>query len=134
MKVSAAVVTIVALASTVAAQMNYTSCSSYSAFHLTSVSWSPSPACIGKDLCAIGTGTLDQPIIQGAKLSLSAKYLGRVVYTDSQDLCAVLAAQGTPCPIPAGLAVLKGCVKIKATAPANVTTIRDSKKNAQTTM
>ncbi|KAG9324917.1 hypothetical protein KVV02_008479 [Mortierella alpina] len=121
MKIFATLVGFVALACTAAAQMNYTNCAtSPTQFHMTSVTWSPSPACIGKNLCAVGTGTLDVPIIQGAKLSLSGKYLGRVVYTDNQDLCAVLAAQGTPCPVAAGAAVLKGCVKIKESAPPNV--------------
>ena len=122
MKVFAAVVAIVALASTAAAQMQYTNCATApTQFQMTSATWSPSPACIGKDICAVGTGTLNTPIIQGAKLSLTARYLGRLVYTDNQDLCAVLAAQGTPCPVAAGAAVLKGCVKIKENVPPNVT-------------
>ncbi|CAO3568977.1 unnamed protein product [Mortierella alpina] len=87
---------------------------------MTSATWSPSPACIAKELCAVGTGTLDTAIIQGATVVMSGRYLGRLVYTDEQDLCAVLAAQGTPCPVAAGTTVLKGCVTIKKNAPPNI--------------
>ncbi|KAF9566871.1 hypothetical protein EC968_003571 [Mortierella alpina] len=124
MKITAAVFASVAFASTAAAQMNYTDCSSTpTQFQMTSATWSPSPACIGKDLCAVGTGTLDAPIVEGATLSLTARYLGRIVYTDNHDFCAVLAAQGTPCPVAAGAAVLKGCVKIKENVPPNIAAI-----------
>ncbi|KAF9952780.1 hypothetical protein BGZ70_000484, partial [Mortierella alpina] len=121
MKISASLLGFVALACTAAAQMNYTNCATTpTRFQMTSATWSPSPACVGKDLCAAGTGTLDAPIIQGARLVLTGRYLGRLVYTDEHDFCAVLAAQGTPCPVAAGAVVLKGCVKIKENAPPNV--------------
>ncbi|KAG9324918.1 hypothetical protein KVV02_008480 [Mortierella alpina] len=124
MKITASFVAFVALASTAAGQMNYTNCASGpTQFQMTSATWSPSPACIGKDICAVGTGTLDTPIIEGATLSLTARYLGRLVYTDNHDFCAVLAAQGTPCPVAAGAAVLKGCVKIKENVPPNVAAV-----------
>ncbi|KAF9272127.1 hypothetical protein BGZ68_002687 [Mortierella alpina] len=122
MKVSAAALVFAALASTVAAQMEYTTCMNQTsqAFQLTSVNWSPSPGCIGKELCAVGTGVLTEPLIAGAKLEVHGKWgAGHTVYMDRFDLCAVLAAQGTPCPIPAGPAVLKGCIKIKDNTPAN---------------
>lgn len=118
MKIFAAFIGSVALACTAAAQMEYTNCATTpTQFQMTSANWSPSPACIGKELCAVGTGILDKPIVQGAKLALTGRYLNRLVYTDNHDLCAILAAQDTPCPVAAGAAVLKGCVKIKENAP-----------------
>jgi len=120
MRVSAVVLFFVALASKVTAQMNYTVCPTGTAFNLTSVNWSPSPACVGKQLCAVGTGILTEPIMAPASLTFTVKYFGRVIFADTYDFCAMLAAQGTPCPIPAGHAVLKGCVPIRPTTPANV--------------
>ncbi|KAF9270916.1 hypothetical protein BGZ68_004623, partial [Mortierella alpina] len=93
MKVSAATLVFAALASKVAAQMEFINCAKAPEFQLTSVNWSPSPGCIGKELCAVGTGVLTVPIAAPAKLDLLGRYLGRIVYTDTQDLCAVLAAQ-----------------------------------------
>ncbi|KAF9283907.1 hypothetical protein BGZ68_005034 [Mortierella alpina] len=58
MKIFAALVGSVALACTAAAQMEYTNCATTpTQFQMTSADWSPSPACIGKDLCAEDTLT-----------------------------------------------------------------------------
>ncbi|KAF9961143.1 hypothetical protein BGZ72_004647 [Mortierella alpina] len=80
----------------------------------------PYPLCVGKEVCATGTGVLSTPVIAGAKLSISGKYLGRVVYTDNHDLCTLMAAQGHPCPIPTTLTSITACVPVKSTAPANI--------------
>ncbi|KAF9946480.1 hypothetical protein BGZ72_000289 [Mortierella alpina] len=123
MRFNSAAVAFVALASTAAAQADYSLCGvpENHLFQMKSLTWSPSPACIGQDFCAVGTGVLSASIIAPARLNLNGKYLGRVVYTDNQDLCALLAAEGTPCPVAAGSEVtLKGCVKIKETAPVKI--------------
>ncbi|KAF9312138.1 hypothetical protein BG003_006587, partial [Podila horticola] len=53
---------------------------------INSFSVTPYPLCIGQNVCASGTGVLSAPVIAPAKISISGKYLGRVVYTDNQDL------------------------------------------------
>ncbi|KAF9931766.1 hypothetical protein BGZ65_004722, partial [Modicella reniformis] len=80
----------------------------------------PYPLCINKNVCATGTGQLLVPVVEGATLSITGKYLGRVVYSDSHDLCVLLSAQGHPCPIPTTLTSITACVLVKPSAPANV--------------
>ncbi|KAG0377578.1 hypothetical protein BGX24_005853 [Mortierella sp. AD032] len=71
-------------------------------------------------VCATGTGTLSTPVIQGAKLAISGRYLGRLVYTDNQDLCALMASQGFTCPLPTTMTAITACVLVKPNAPPNV--------------
>ncbi|KAF9989586.1 hypothetical protein BGZ75_005725 [Mortierella antarctica] len=80
----------------------------------------PYPLCIGQSVCATGTGTLLTPVIAPAKLAITGKYLGRIVYSDNHDLCALMAAQGLPCPIPTTLTSITACIQVKPSAPANV--------------
>ncbi|KAF9417578.1 hypothetical protein BGZ94_009930 [Podila epigama] len=87
---------------------------------ITSFTLAPYPLCINQMVCASGTGILLNPVIAPAKLAISGKYLGRVVYTDNQDLCAITAAAGQPCPIPVTVTSITACVLVKPTAPANV--------------
>ncbi|KAF9420804.1 hypothetical protein BGZ94_009030 [Podila epigama] len=87
---------------------------------INSFSLSPYPLCINQNVCATGTGTLSTPVIAPAKLSISGKYLGRVVYTDNQDLCKISAEAGVPCPIPVTVNSITACVLVKPSAPANV--------------
>ncbi|KAG0035534.1 hypothetical protein BGZ81_006911 [Podila clonocystis] len=55
-----------------------------------------------------------------AKVSVSGKYLGRIVYTDNQDLCAVLASIGIACPAPITITGISLCLLIKTSCPANI--------------
>jgi hypothetical protein len=87
---------------------------------INSFSVTPYPLCIGQNVCASGTGVLSAPVIAPAKLAISGKYLGRVVYTDNQDLCAISAAAGQPCPIPITVTSITACVLVKTSAPANI--------------
>ncbi|KAG0029327.1 hypothetical protein BGZ81_003908 [Podila clonocystis] len=87
---------------------------------ITSFTLSPYPLCIGQNVCASGTGVLSTPVIAPAKLAISGKYLGRVVYTDNHDLCAITAAAGQPCPIPITVTSITACVLVKPSAPANI--------------
>ncbi|KAG0207701.1 hypothetical protein BGX28_001097 [Mortierella sp. GBA30] len=80
----------------------------------------PYPLCIGKSVCASGTGTLLTPVINPAKLAITGKYLGRVVYTDNYDLCVLMADQGHPCPIPTTMTSITACILVKSNAPANI--------------
>ncbi|KAF8949191.1 hypothetical protein BGZ52_006049, partial [Haplosporangium bisporale] len=75
--------------------------------------------CRGKHYTVIATGPVIQDIIAPAKLSISGKYLGRVIYSDNLDLCALLAAAGTPCPIAAGTAALTFDVLLKPSVIVN---------------
>ncbi|KAF9349811.1 hypothetical protein BGX26_011928 [Mortierella sp. AD094] len=44
------------------------------------------------------------------------------VYTDNQDLCTLLAAQGTPCPVASTATSLTACVTVKPNTPAGYLT------------
>ncbi|KAF9161841.1 hypothetical protein DFQ26_004123 [Actinomortierella ambigua] len=87
---------------------------------ITNFTLAPYPMCIGQNVCATGTGTLSTPVVQGASLSIIGKYLNRVVYTDSHNLCDLMNAQGHPCPIPTTMTSITSCVLVKTTAPANI--------------
>ncbi|KAG0361811.1 hypothetical protein BC939DRAFT_473977 [Gamsiella multidivaricata] len=84
---------------------------------VTSLSLNPDPPCIGQNYCINVTGTLSTPIINGAKLAISGRYGGRVIYTDNQDLCTVLAASGHPCPVPITTTSLSLCVLMMTYTP-----------------
>ncbi|KAK3844166.1 MAG: hypothetical protein J3R72DRAFT_473422 [Linnemannia gamsii] len=89
---------------------------------ITAFTLTPYPLCINQMVCASGTGTLSTPVIQGAKLAITGRYLGRLVYTDNHDLCTLMAAQ-TPsfiCPLPVTMTSITACVLVKPNAPANV--------------
>ncbi|KAG0376443.1 hypothetical protein BGX24_007750 [Mortierella sp. AD032] len=90
---------------------------------ITAFTLTPYPLCINQMVCASGTGTLSTPVIQGAKLAITGRYLGRLVYTDNHDLCTLMAAQ-TPsfiCPLPVTMTSITACVLVKPNAPANAT-------------
>ncbi|KAG0213541.1 hypothetical protein BGX28_004177 [Mortierella sp. GBA30] len=103
------------------AQVPFTNCATTPTdITIDTFSIAPYPLCIGQNVCATGTGTLSTPVIAPAKLTITGKYLGRTVYNDNQDLCALMAAQGHPCPIPTTLNAITACVQVKANAPANI--------------
>ncbi|KAG0099775.1 hypothetical protein BGZ93_005994 [Podila epicladia] len=118
-----AVITAFAFTALVRAQMPpVTDCAPPGTADLTisSFTLSPYPMCIGQNVCASGTGVLSVPVIAPAKLAISGKYLGRVVYTDNHDLCAITGAAGQPCPIPITVTSITACVLVKPSAPANI--------------
>ncbi|KAF9959431.1 hypothetical protein BGZ70_008854 [Mortierella alpina] len=119
MKFIAAIAAIVVAA--VANAQTFTSCATGTTdMTVTSFSVSPYPLCIGQNVCATVGGTLSAQIIAPAKLAVTGKYLGRVVYSDNQDLCAVLATSGVPCPVPVTVTSVTACVLVKPSAPANI--------------
>ncbi|KAG9321460.1 hypothetical protein KVV02_003587 [Mortierella alpina] len=119
MKFIAAIAALVAAA--VANAQTFTNCAAGPTdMALTAFSVTPYPLCIGQNVCATVSGTLSTPIVAPAKLSVTGKYLGRIVYTDNQDLCAVLAASGIPCPVPVSVTTVTACVLVKPSAPANI--------------
>ncbi|KAF9149734.1 hypothetical protein BG015_008449 [Linnemannia schmuckeri] len=87
---------------------------------ITSFTLSPYPLCINQNVCATGTGTLSTPVIEGSTLSITGRYLGRLVYTDNHDLCALLASQGFQCPMPTTMTSITACVLVKPNAPPNI--------------
>ncbi|KAG0361810.1 hypothetical protein BC939DRAFT_499901 [Gamsiella multidivaricata] len=87
---------------------------------VTSFSLSPDPVCVGQNYCINVTGTLSAPVVTGAKLVVTGRWSGHIVYTDNQDFCTVLAASGRPCPVPITTTSLSLCVLMKPTYPANV--------------
>ncbi|KAG0044552.1 hypothetical protein BGZ83_010244 [Gryganskiella cystojenkinii] len=120
MKFVAALVALVA-ATVVSAQVPWTNCASGATdLVINSFSITPYPLCVNKNVCATGTGQLSTPVVSGATLSIVGRYLNKIVYTDNQDLCALLAAQGFPCPIPITKTSITACVLVKPGAPVNI--------------
>ncbi|KAF9344979.1 hypothetical protein BGX34_005163, partial [Mortierella sp. NVP85] len=123
MKFFAAVATL-ALAAVASAQTpTFTSCAAAGVtpeLAITSFTLSPYPLCIGQPVTASGTGVLSAPVTSGAKLSIIGRYLGRVVYTDNQDLCTLTATAGLPCPIATTTSSITVAVLVKSSAPADV--------------
>ncbi|KAF9085851.1 hypothetical protein BGX23_009333 [Mortierella sp. AD031] len=103
------------------AQVPFTNCATTpTQIAITNFSIAPYPLCINQNVCATGTGTLSTPVVQGAKLAITGRYLGRIVYTDNHDLCTLMAAQGFPCPIPTTMTAITACVLVKPNAPPNI--------------
>ncbi|KAF9431460.1 hypothetical protein BGZ76_000282, partial [Entomortierella beljakovae] len=81
----------------------------------------PYPMCRNQQVCATGTGLLSVPVTAGAQLNIVGYLFGSLVYSDINiDLCALLAAQGHPCPVPITLTAITACVLVKPSAPVNV--------------
>ncbi|KAG0277949.1 hypothetical protein BGZ95_005032 [Linnemannia exigua] len=117
---SIAALTTIAL-STVSAQSgsytNFINCygnNTVAQVNVTSAAFTPAPMCVGEEYCFEVTGTSKVPITQGAKLYELGIAGSRPQPIGGQtDLCALLAASGQPCPIPAGPIALKVCYKNK---------------------
>ncbi|KFH73450.1 hypothetical protein MVEG_00666 [Podila verticillata NRRL 6337] len=76
--------------------------------------------CPGKIHTVIATGPVTGDIVAPSKLAISGKFLGRVIYTDNKDFCALLAAAGTPCPVAAGTPALTFDVLLKPSWPTDL--------------
>ncbi|KAF9915159.1 hypothetical protein BX616_006783 [Lobosporangium transversale] len=127
MKVLSVIVGLALAAVSQAADMpalNFTSCApSTTGLTLTALPvLEPYPLCIGKEYCLTLTGQLNTDITQGSRLSVIGRWVGRIVYTDNQDLCTLLAAQGTPCPVASTTSSIKLCTPMKSNFWANVQT------------
>lgn len=115
----ATIACVIAALSTVSAQSGtytkFTDCAAGkpSDLAISALTLSPSPMCLGQDYCLTATGALSAPITKGAKLGVWGKYLNRIVYRDSVDLCDVLAANGQNCPIAEDTTELKICLQLK---------------------
>ncbi|KAF9311533.1 hypothetical protein BG006_004551, partial [Podila minutissima] len=90
--------------------------------NITDFSISPVPLCSGKNYTLTATGPLSTDIIAPATLTVQGRYIGRVVYTDNQDFCRLLADAGTPCPIAATTSTLSVNVLLKTAFWQNVNT------------
>ncbi|KAF9271879.1 hypothetical protein BGZ88_005503 [Linnemannia elongata] len=121
-----ALATSAAVASAFPPPGNFSNCASGpTQLALTNFTLSPSYLCIGKEFCYTATGTLNTGIINGATLSITGRYLGRLFYTDHDaNLCDALAVGGhKDCAIPAGPVTLKICRKLKPNMPPNIGTV-----------
>ncbi|KAG0375978.1 hypothetical protein BGX24_008427 [Mortierella sp. AD032] len=68
-----------------------------------SAAFTPFPLCIGEKYCFEVHGASSVPITQGSHMSEFIVAGGQMQPTGGQtDMCTLLAASGTPCPIPAG--------------------------------
>jgi hypothetical protein len=131
MKIAQAIVTV--LVATVATAQNappFQNCATgVTGLDVTSYTYAPYPVCPGKDVCTTIVGALKEPIVQGATLTITGRFAGNVVYSDTLDFCAALAASGTPCPVAASASItLKGCVAIKSDAVPNVSHVGGRKE------
>ncbi|KAG0016001.1 hypothetical protein BGZ81_011432 [Podila clonocystis] len=86
--------------------------------NVTAFTLTPDDFCIGKTYTVTTTGPLALDIIAPARMALTGKYLGRIVYNDNQDLCVLLAAAGTPCPVAKTADALSFALTIKSSLPA----------------
>jgi hypothetical protein len=120
MKFIAAFVALVSASVVSAVSPPFTNCAAAPQMTVTGFSVDPYPLCINKPVCATVTGTSTTPIDGDATLAITGRYLGRLVYTDNQDLCAVLGASGHPCPVPVTTNQVTACVLVKPNAPPNV--------------
>ncbi|KAF9378011.1 hypothetical protein CPC16_011519 [Podila verticillata] len=65
------------------------------------------------------TVPMSAPITDGATLFITGRFIGSVIYRDEADLCELLAAAGTPCPVPA-TATSWSVERTVKNAPANI--------------
>ncbi|KAF9209211.1 hypothetical protein BGZ59_010223 [Podila verticillata] len=87
---------------------------------VTDFNLTPSDYCIGKSYTVTTTGSLVNDVIAPAKITITGKFLGRIVYTDQQDLCALLAAAGTPCPVAKTANALSFALTVKPSLPGGI--------------
>ncbi|KAF8933399.1 hypothetical protein BGZ47_010882 [Haplosporangium gracile] len=120
MKFIAAFVALVAASVVNAQSPAFTNCAAAPQMAVTGFTVSPYPLCINKQVCATVTGTSTTPIDGDATLAVTGRYLGRLVYTDNQDLCTVLGASGHPCPVPITTNQVTACILVKPNAPPNI--------------
>ncbi|KAF9354631.1 hypothetical protein BGX26_007544 [Mortierella sp. AD094] len=119
MKFFAATVALIA-AAVANAQVTWTNCAATADLTINTFALSPYPLCVGQNVCATGTGQLSAPVTAPSTLSIVGKYFGTTVYTDSQNLCTLLGAQGHPCPVPVTLNSITVCVLVKPNAPTGI--------------
>ncbi|KAG9068506.1 hypothetical protein KI688_010779 [Linnemannia hyalina] len=120
MKFIAAFVALVAASVVNAQSPAFTNCAAAPQMTVSSLTLDPYPLCINKNVCATITGTSTTPIDGDATLAITGRYLGRLVYTDNQDLCAVLGASGHACPVPITTTQVTACILVKPNAPPNI--------------
>ncbi|KAG0208088.1 hypothetical protein BGX31_002422, partial [Mortierella sp. GBA43] len=113
MKFFAAIAALAVAAVVKAQQPTFTNCATGPTdLTISTFSLNPYPLCIGQNVCASGTGQLSVPVTAGVNqnLTITGRYLNRVVYSDTYNLCDLLAAQGNPCPIPVTQTSITACV------------------------
>ncbi|KAF9355367.1 hypothetical protein BGX26_006647 [Mortierella sp. AD094] len=98
--------------------LNFTNCVRNSAdFQVDNFTVNPFPLCPGKNVCFTVTGKLLQDIRAPATLTIVGKYFGTTAYTDAYNMCALLAAHGSPCPVPSTVTSLNFCFPVKSNTP-----------------
>lgn len=86
---------------------------------VTGLTMTPGDYCLLQPYTLTVTGPLSAPIIDGTTLSITGSLFGSIVYRDVADLCKLLAAAGTPCPVPT-TATSWSVERTLKNAPANV--------------
>ncbi|KAG0289295.1 hypothetical protein BGZ96_007110 [Linnemannia gamsii] len=74
-------------------------------------------SCLGEKVCGTLTGNMQFPIIEGAALKVTTRYLGRHTAIKEVDFCSTLAESGYNCPIPAGPKTFHACIDWKGEVP-----------------
>ncbi|KAG0275108.1 hypothetical protein BGZ95_009178 [Linnemannia exigua] len=100
---------------------DFSQCASYpTQMALSYFKLSPFPMCINKTYTLTATGYASEPIVNGATLAVTGRYLGRLVYTDKKTFEELLAPSGQSIPIPAGPVTLDLSLLLKPNRPPNV--------------
>ncbi|GJJ78027.1 hypothetical protein EMPS_10386 [Entomortierella parvispora] len=116
-----AAIAALAVAAVANAQYTFTNCATGATdMTVTGFTLNPYPLCAGQNVCATITGTLSNPVTSGGSLSVIGRYLNKIVYTDSFDLCTVLSDSGVPCPIATTVTSVTACILVKDTAPVGI--------------
>lgn len=121
MKLLAPLTTVVAAVAAQGPGTIFTSCATPGTTEQTVANFMISaPYCAGHNYTLTSTGPLSGPIFEPAKLAITGKFLGRVIYADNMDMCPLLAEAGTPCPVATTVTSLSLQRLLKPSFPANV--------------
>ncbi|KAG0288106.1 Phosphatidylglycerol/phosphatidylinositol transfer protein [Linnemannia gamsii] len=119
MKFTATAAALIALASSATAA--FSSCGSASdSFSLGSITYTPNPPKVGKDICITLNGSLKAPVSTGSSLHVTATFWGINVYDQTVDLCNGLVGGPNPCPIPVTTTSVTQCITVPSNVPAGV--------------
>lgn len=93
--------------------------------HISYLTFTPNPVCVGQPVCVTVTGNLLATIEDDssgalATLSITGKYLGRVVYSDTAELCTLIN-----CPVDTNTTTINACVTVTPNAPVDLPVILD---------
>ncbi|KAF9979363.1 hypothetical protein BGZ73_000057 [Actinomortierella ambigua] len=112
---------LVALAALTISAQAFTSCgNSADDLQLSSVSYTPNPPKVGKDICVTLKGTLKTDVTAGAMIRVVGTFWGMTVYDQTANLCDGLTGGPNPCPIPSTTTQVTQCFAIPSNVPTGI--------------